>query len=176
MTVPTRQQVPVPSADAPAILLHAAASPCQVTAVAGIQPSTPRDASYDLVFAPQLSARARGDVAVVSLRGELDSLGACILRAQLSEIRRQAWARSVADLVGLACIDSVCLGVLVRHCSQIRGRGGSFALAGPQPAVHRVLAVTGLLSWFEVHDTVEEAIAGAAGREPAGPEADLARH
>jgi len=119
----------------------------------------------------QLSAYVRGDVAVVSLHGELDSLGACILRAHLSEIRRQAWARCVADLVGLAFIDSVCLGLLVRNCTQIRRQGGTFALAGPQVAVHRILSVTGLLSWFEVHDTVEEAIAGAAGRQPAGPEA-----
>jgi hypothetical protein len=41
-------------------------------------------------------------MAVVSLRGELDFFGACILRAHLSEIRRQAWARCVADLVGPA--------------------------------------------------------------------------
>jgi anti-sigma B factor antagonist len=110
-------------------------------------------------------------VAVVSLWGELGSLGAYILRAHLSEIRRQAWAHCVADLVGLTFIDSVCLGVLVRHCTQLRGWGGSFALAGPQPAVHRILSATGLLNWFEVHDTVEEAVAGAAGRQPAGPDA-----
>lgn len=134
-----------------------------------IRPLQPRDASYGLVSAPQLSAHVCGDVAVVSLRGELDSLGACILRAHLSEIRRQAWARCVADLAGLAVIDSICLGLLVRHHTQIRRRGGSFALAGPQAAVHRILAVTGLLSWFEVHDTVEEAIAGAAGRQPDDP-------
>ena len=113
---------------------------------------------------------------VLSLHGELDSYGACVLQARVSDIRGQARACCVADLAGLAFIDRVCLGVLVRHGRQIRGRGGSFALAGPHGAVRRVLSVTGLLSWFEVHETVEEALAGAAARRSAGLEADPARH
>jgi anti-anti-sigma factor len=60
-------------------------------------------------------------------------------------------------------IDCACLGVLVRHGNQIRRRGGTLALAGPQPAVRMVLAATGLLTWFEVHDTVKEAVPVAAG-------------
>jgi hypothetical protein len=62
--------------------------------------------------------------------------------------------------------------VLVRHCKEIRRQGGSFALAGPQPGVRRILAVTGLLTWFEVHDTVEEAVGIGTQRSPtffAGP-------
>jgi hypothetical protein len=52
--------------------------------------------------------------------------------------------------------------VLVRHCKDTRSQGGSFALAGPHDAVHRILALTGLLTWFDVHDTVEEAISRTA--------------
>ena len=112
---------------------------------------------------------------VLSLRGELDSYGACVLQARVSDIRRQARARCVADLAGLAFSDPVCLGVLVRQCWQILGRGGSFGLAGSQGAVRRVLSVTRLLGWFEVHDTVEEARVGAAVRRSAGLEADPAQ-
>ena len=107
----------------------------------------------------QLSVGDRGDVAVVRLRGELDFLGASVLRACLNGIRSRA--RSVADLAELALIDSLCLGVLVRHCREVRATSGSFALAAPQPAVRWVLSATGLLTWFEVHDTFGEAVAGA---------------
>jgi anti-sigma B factor antagonist len=133
----------------------------QVTAADGALPGRPRNAEYGLVSLPQLSAHDRDDVAVVSLRGELDSFGAAVPEAHLSDIRWQARARSVVDLAGLAFIDSACLGVPVRRCGEIRRRGGSFALAGPQAAVRRVLSVTGLLSWSDVHDTVEEAVAWA---------------
>jgi anti-anti-sigma factor len=118
---------------------------------------------------PQLSAHVRDDVVVVSLRGELDIFGVSVLQAQLSQTRGQGRARCVADLAELASIDRVCLGVLVRHGREIRRQGGSFALAAPQAAVRQVLSVTGLLSWFEVHDTVDEALAGAAAHRLPGP-------
>ena len=115
----------------------------------------------------ELSVHDRGDVVVVRLRGELDFSGASSLQAYLRGIRWQARARSVADLTGLAFIDCACLGVLVSYCKEIRGGGGGFALAGPRPAVRRILSVTGLLSWFEVHDTVEEASTDAGTQRSA---------
>ena len=63
----------------------------------------------------ELSIHDRGDVVVVSLRGEVDLLGATVLQAHLSDIRCRGWPRSVADLTGLALIDCACLSVLVRH-------------------------------------------------------------
>jgi anti-anti-sigma factor len=123
------------------------------------RPSSRRASRAETAQRWELSADDRGDVAVVSLRGELDLLGASVLRACLSGIRWRAL--SVADLAELAFIDCVCLGVLVRHCQQVRGTGGSFSLAGPQPAVRWVLSATGLLTWFDVHDTCTEAVAGA---------------
>jgi anti-anti-sigma factor len=108
-----------------------------------------------------LSVHDRDGVAVVSLRGELDFSDASVLHACLTDIRWQARELCVTDLSGLAFLGCACLGVLVGHCNRVRGRGGSFALAGPQPAVLRVLSATRLLTWFDVYDTVEEAITGA---------------
>ena len=107
---------------------------------------------------PSLSSRDRDGITVVTLRGELDICGAPALQAYLRGLRRQPRPRSIADLTGLAFIDCACLAVLVRHCQDTRSRRGSFALAGPHGAVHRILDLTGLLTWFEVHDTVEEAL------------------
>ena|ERR1700733_9225495 len=117
-----------------------------------------------------LSSCARDGVTVVSLRGELDYCGAPALQAYLSDVRRQTRPRSVADLTSLAFIDCSCLRVLVRHCQDIRSQGGSFALAGPRGAVHRILAITDLLTWFDVHDTVDEAVRRTgAQRSPVSP-------
>ena len=110
-------------------------------------------------------------MAVLGLRGEPDLLGAATLQAYLSDIQPRARACCIVDLTGLAFIGFTCLSVLVRHCKMIRGQGSSFALAGPQPAVLRILAVTGLLTWFKVHGTVEEAVAGAGPRRSPGQHA-----
>ena len=92
------------------------------------------------------------------LRGELDFCGSSALQAYLGDIRRQTRPRSIADITGLAFIDCGRLTVLVRHCRDSRSQGGSFALAGPHGEVRGILALTGLLTWFDVYDTVEEAV------------------
>lgn len=106
---------------------------------------------------PPLSSRDRDGVTLVRLRGELDFSASSALQDYLSDIRRQTRPRDVADLTGLAYIDCACLTVLAQHCKEIRSQGGSFALAAPHGAVYKLLALTGLLTWFEVYDTVEEA-------------------
>jgi anti-anti-sigma factor len=117
-----------------------------------------------------VSSRDHDGVTVVSLWGELDFCGSSALQAYFSDRRRQTSLRNVADLTGLAYIDCACLAVLVRLCQDIRSQGGSFALAGPHGAVHRILAVTGLLTWFDVHDTVDgAAVAVARGDRPVTP-------
>jgi anti-sigma B factor antagonist len=98
----------------------------------------------------EASVRERDGVMVVSLRGELDIASVPILQACLSDFRWPEQARCAVDLTGLAFIDCACLGVLVRHCEEIRARGGSFALAGPHGTVLRLLSVTGRLNWFEL--------------------------
>jgi anti-sigma B factor antagonist len=110
---------------------------------------------------PPLPGREHGDVTVLSLCGDLDVSDAPALHAWLRGVRRRP--RSVVDLTGLAFIDCACLGVLIRHAGDIRARGGTLALAGPQGAVLRILSATGLLGWFEVYDTIGQATTGGAG-------------
>jgi anti-anti-sigma factor len=163
MTALPDQQVLLPASDGQAILRRSGAGQEQVT-TAGVASAKRRHAEDDLISPARLPVGDRGEVAVVSLRGEPGFSGASDLQACLSSIRRQARVRSVVDLARLPFIDGVCLGVLVRHCKEVQGQGGSFALARPQPAVREILSVTGLQTWFEVHDTVEAAVIGAGAR------------
>jgi anti-anti-sigma factor len=122
-----------------------------------------------------LSSRDHDGVTVVTLRGELDFCGSPALQAYLSDKGQQARPRSVADLTGVAFVDCACLTVLVRHCQDVRSQGGSFTLAGPHGLVHQILAVTGLLTWFDVHDTVKEAVSrSGTRRSPVVPSISLA--
>jgi anti-sigma B factor antagonist len=115
----------------------------------------------------ELSVHDGGGAVVVSLHGELDFLSASSLQAYLSGIPCHGRARLAVDLTGLDFIDCACLRVLVACCEEIRGRGGGIALTRPHGAVLRILAVTGLLSWFEVHDSVEGAVTGSRGQRSA---------
>jgi anti-sigma B factor antagonist len=104
-----------------------------------------------------------GDVTMLSLRGDLDILDAPALHAWLRGVLWQERPRSIVDLTGLTFIDCACLGVLTRHAQEIRARGGTLAVAGPQGIVLRILSVTGLLTWFGVQDITGGAAADGAG-------------
>ena len=104
---------------------------------------------------------------VVSLPGELDFCGSSALQAYLSGIRRP-YAAPAASPTSPAWPTST---ALASACLSGAGTAGnrlaSSALAGPHGAVRRLLAVNGLLTWFDVHDTVQEAVSRTGPAESA---------
>lgn len=97
---------------------------------------------------PQLPARDRGDVTVVSLRGELYFVDMSALQAYLSDIR---WRGGRGALLTSPAMRSSTVPISVSWFG-IPGRSGhgAAALPWPQGVVGRVLFVTGLITWFEV--------------------------
>jgi anti-anti-sigma factor len=115
------------------------------------------------VLRPMLPGRAHSSTTVVRLRGELDFLDVPALQACLSDLRWPGRPRNIIDLTELEYIDCACLSVLARHARDIRAQRGTVELVGSHGAVRRILAVTGLLLDFEVHDAEGQA-AGAGVR------------
>lgn len=64
----------------------------------------------------------------------------------------------VVELSELEIIDSAGLGELVVVHMWIRAAGCSLKLAGANPRVHKLLELTNLLSVFDVHPTLDDAL------------------
>jgi anti-sigma B factor antagonist len=112
------------------------------------------------MFNVDLSTRECDGQVIVALRGELDVLDAAGVADALAAVTvREQWV--VVDLAGLGFIDARGLGVLVSARKRARHAGGDLLLAAPQRRVVEVLAVTGLLSLFSVHTSVDEAVCSA---------------
>ena len=95
---------------------------------------------------------------IVRLRGELDVYNAGLLREALLEGAGRGASRLVVDLAEVTFVDSTVLGVLVEARTHVPDRR-AFLLAAPGFEVRRALEVSGLDRHFEVHDTVESALA-----------------
>ncbi|MFJ5074820.1 STAS domain-containing protein [Streptomyces sp. NPDC088553] len=103
--------------------------------------------------------------AVLSVGGELDMETAGRLDDRLAEQFGQGRHHLVLDLSGLDFMDSSGLNVLIRSVHRAREAGGDLYLAAPNPAVRRILEITGLTTTLPPHDRVAEALAAAgAGR------------
>ncbi len=83
----------------------------------------------------------------------------------------------VIDLEGVRHLDSSGIGLLVRHLSQTRSRGGDLRLSTAPPFVETVIRATRLNTVFKMYGSEEDAVVsflkepGVGGNEetPAGP-------
>jgi anti-sigma B factor antagonist len=96
---------------------------------------------------------------VVRLTGELDLYNAPVLREALLDCVARSPRRLVVDLAEVTFVDSTVLGVLVEARSKLGSRDG-LVLAAPGLETRRALEVSGLDQFFEVTETLEDALGG----------------
>jgi anti-sigma B factor antagonist len=101
----------------------------------------------------KVSSRSQGDQTIVAVAGEIDLYTAPRLHSELAAaVTGQAPARVVVDMAAVDFCDSTGMNVLLAALRRARERGGDLVLAGPRPAVRKILQVTGLESVFTVLD------------------------
>ncbi len=89
----------------------------------------------------------------MSVAGEIDLYTAPRLHGELiTALAEGGPARIVVDMSGVEFCDSTGMNVLLAAQRRARERGGDVQLAGPRPAIRKVLQVTGLETVFTVLD------------------------
>jgi anti-sigma B factor antagonist len=105
-----------------------------------------------------LATRAINDVTVLFCKGRFTYRDEAVAFSQkIAELLPHA-QQVVVEFSGLEAIDSAGLGELVVVHMWVRAGGCSLKLAGLNPRVQRTLELTNLLSIFDVHPTLEDAL------------------
>jgi anti-sigma B factor antagonist len=117
------------------------------------------------------------EASVVTVEGEIDLVSAPAMKSALLWLLGRGSRRLVLDLSAVTHMDSTGLGVLVGIRRRLPA-GGLIAIAGAQPNVRELFAITGLDRAFELFSTVDDAApslhGGAAAVAPAlSPDAAL---
>ena len=86
---------------------------------------------------------AGADGPVVVLSGEADTTTATVLREMLAALLDTGARLVIIEAAGLSFLDSASMRVLVLAARALKGRHGRLVLARPQPAVARLLEITG---------------------------------
>ncbi|MFD0885651.1 STAS domain-containing protein [Streptosporangium algeriense] len=117
--------------------------------------------SPESTSALSVSSGSHGDAVVVRAVGDLDYDYAPVFRRQLAEL----WTapptpapRLVVDLSGLTFCDSTGLAELLWVLQRSGETGTRLVLAGANRTLRHMLATTGLLAFFELADSVEDAL------------------
>lgn len=99
------------------------------------------------------------DVVVLSLRGDLDTSTAAILRGSLDQLLlNRSPPRIVVDLASLRFCDSVGLSAFLVGRRAALDRGGWLRLAAPSPFLRELLGTVGLSRHIPVHPDVAGAV------------------
>ncbi|MGW7002095.1 STAS domain-containing protein [Streptomyces sp. NPDC054933] len=102
------------------------------------------------------------ELAVVTIGGDLDIDTTTELHYQLANQISYGRRHLVLDLSAVPFMDSSGLNIVLRTLQEARRIDGSVRLAAPTAAVRRILELTGVALAAPIHDTVDEAIRGAA--------------
>ena len=104
----------------------------------------------------ELSIVEEGDIAVVTLKGDLDLEHSNRMRQNLLDILGKARA-VIVDLAGVTMIDSSGIASLLEGFQKARKKGKDFVLAAPGDPVIRVLKLARLDTVFQIADDVTAA-------------------
>lgn len=103
-------------------------------------------------------------VPVLHLQGEIDLHTCPQLRVLLVEYLEARRAHIVLDLAQVPYLDSAALGVLVDAVRRAREINGALHLVHMTPFVRRAFEITRLIKIFQVHDSVDAALASIAAK------------
>ena len=108
------------------------------------------------VKSPEVGAQIpdEDETAFLSFSGELDLATAGEIRERLAQAEVLDSPRVHVDLRQVTFIDSTTIGVLVAAGKRIRADGGTFSVTCGPGNVRDTLAVSGLLDFFEIGDSL----------------------
>lgn len=111
----------------------------------------------------KIAMRQAGDVTILEPSGKITiGVGDVALRDAVVEQIEAGHLKVLVDLQGVTTMDSSGIGELVSAYTTVSNRGGALKLLHLPPKVHDILAITQLITVFEVFDDEAEAVTSFA--------------
>ena len=108
----------------------------------------------------EISSRNRKGITILGLAGNLTSGGGEVEFAFEVDRALDSGAKKIlVNLRDVTLIDSTGIGRLLAVRTMVTNRGGTLKLLHLPPVVHDVLQITQILTFFEVHDDEDAAVA-----------------
>ncbi|PZE22002.1 anti-sigma F factor antagonist [Paenibacillus xerothermodurans] len=99
------------------------------------------------------------NVLVVRLKGELDHHTADAVRVRMEDaLESSDVSHIILSLKELSFMDSSGLGVILGRYKQVTARGGKMVVCDVNPAVHRLLELSGLFKILSIQDSESQAL------------------
>jgi anti-sigma B factor antagonist len=107
----------------------------------------------------KLTDRVIDEVVILEPKGKImGGPDASLLHDKLYELIENDRKRIVIDLAGVDWMNSTGLGILISSYTTLRNHDGDLKLANVTDKIQSLLTITKLVTVFDAHDSVEEAV------------------
>jgi len=106
----------------------------------------------------EVSRRESGDIVIFDVTGEIDLYNAPTIKEMVRQEIEKGKVNLVVNLDKVSYIDSSGIGVLISSLSNLKKVGGGLKLANVYASVRKVFELTKLTGFFDIYDSVENAI------------------
>ena len=107
----------------------------------------------------QIDERSIGDVLVLDIKGRITlGEGDELLKDKVNSLLNQGTKKIVLNLAEVPYVDSAGLGEIVRTYTTVSRQGGSLKLLNLTKRITDLLAITKLLTVFEVYESETDAV------------------
>ena len=100
----------------------------------------------------------KNDLAILMVDGEMDISNAANFKTAIKEQLSASMSKLIIDFREVSYIDSSGLGVLVSSFATVLKAGGKLKLSDLSRRVKEIFQLAELIEYFEVYDTLEDAI------------------
>jgi anti-sigma B factor antagonist len=109
----------------------------------------------------KITTRTVGDVTILDCSGKITlGEGTMAVRNTVREVLKNGGRKIILNLGDVNYIDSSGIGELVSTYTSVTNQGGKLILLNLTKKIQELLAITKLLTVFEVHDDEQKALAG----------------
>lgn len=105
-----------------------------------------------------ITEREQDGVTIIALDGRVDSEGAVDLDLALQTATSEGKYKLVLEMSEVRYINSAGLRTLADILTQVKEQNGNLKLVNLNPKVRRVFQIIGFDKFFDIHDTVDDAV------------------
>jgi len=107
----------------------------------------------------KLTDRLQDEVVILEPKGKImGGPDASLLQDKLYECIEKKQTKVVVDLAGVEWMNSTGLGILISGYTTLRNHSGELKLANVTDKIQSLLTITKLVTVFDAHDSIEDAI------------------
>ena len=106
----------------------------------------------------EILERAKDDVQIIEIKGELDAFVAPKIKETLSKLIENEINKYIIDFKGLIHINSLAMGILRGKLQVVREMGGDIQIINLNKHIQTIFETIGLDEIFEIYKTEEEAL------------------